>query len=78
MGPMWKPSSGIINSARLKSKYDYKCTIRNAVNDYESANADEIFDYLLTQVNNTFWREWNSKYNFFLMQQLVWWVVVIP
>ena len=28
-----KPRSGIIDSARLKAKYDYKCAIEKAAND---------------------------------------------
>ena len=54
--------SGIINYAWLKAKYDYKCAIKKAVNDFESANADEISDHLLNKDNNKFWRAWNNKY----------------
>ena len=54
--------SGIINSARLKAKYDYKWAIKKAVNDFESANADEISDLLLNKDNNKLWIAWNNKY----------------
>ena len=51
-----------MNSARLKAKYDYKCAIKKAANDFESANADEISDHFLKKDNNKFWRAWNNKY----------------
>ena len=38
--------SGVINSARLKAKYDYKCAIKQAAIDCETANTDEISDFL--------------------------------
>ena len=57
-----KPRSGIINSARLKAKYDDKCAIKKAANDFESANADEISYHLLNKDNNKFQRALNNKY----------------
>ena len=66
-----KPRSGIIYSARLKVKYDYKCAIKKAANDFESANVDEISDHLLNQDNNKLWRAWNNNTKILLMQQLV-------
>ena len=56
------PHSDIINSARLQTKYDYKCTIKKAVYEFELANADEISDHLLNKENNKFWRSWNNKF----------------
>ena len=40
-----KPRSGVINSARLKAKYDYKCVIKQVAADYETGNADEISNH---------------------------------
>ena len=57
-----KTRSGIINSARLKVKYDYKCAIKKTANEFESANADEISDHLQNKENNKFWRSWNNKF----------------
>ena len=66
-----KRRSGITNSARLKAKYDYKCAIKKAANDFESANANEISDHLQNKDKNKFWRAWTNKYKMPLMQQLV-------
>ena len=61
-----KPRCSIINSARLKDNYDYKCAIKKVANDFESANADEISDHLPNKDNNKFWRAWNNKYKYVL------------
>ena len=50
-----KPRFGVINSARLKAKYDYKCAIKQAAADYETVNADEISDHLLNKDTTKFW-----------------------
>ena len=70
-----KPRSGIINSARLKVKFDYECAIKKSVNVFKLANTDEISDHLL---NKEFGERGISNSKIPLMQQLVSRVVVIP
>ena len=54
MVSMRQASFCIINSARLKAKYDYMCATKKSANDFESANADEISYHLLHKDNNKF------------------------
>ena len=46
MHNLWRqvgsPRTGIINSARIKAKSDYKLAIKKAATDYEINNAGEI------------------------------------
>ena len=53
MHNLWRqcgcPKQGVINSARLKAKYDYKIAIRQAADKYDQLNADEISAFFLLQ-----------------------------
>ena len=56
------PRSGIINTARLKAKSDYKTAIHKASSDYEINNADDLNRHFVDKDTKQFWKLWNSKY----------------
>ena len=67
MHNLWRqcgsPRNGIINSARLKAKLDYKAAIIRTATEFERANADDLTDYFNTKDNKNFWKCWNKSYN---------------
>ena len=67
MHTLWRscgsPRSGIINTARLKAKYDFKTAIKNAEHDYERNHCDEL-DFLFKENNSKkFWKRWSAKFS---------------
>jgi hypothetical protein len=65
MHQLWRqvgsPRSGIINTARLKAKSDYKTAIHKASSDYELNNADDLNRHFVDKDTKQFWKLWNSK-----------------
>ena len=55
-----KPRSGVINTARLKAKNDYKLAIKRSAFEFEKIHADEISEYLIEKDSVKFWKAWNS------------------
>ena len=65
-----KPRSGIIDTTRLRAKYDYKQIIRKAADDFEKLHADEISEHLLNKESKQFWRACTAKKSFKLYTDL--------
>ena len=65
MHKLWRtcgsPRSGIINSARLTAKLDYKQAIKHAAVEYEKSNADELNACFAKKDKKSFWKCWNAK-----------------
>ena len=53
---------GIINTARLKAKYDYKIAIKQIASDFECNNAEELNRDFAERDTQHFWHTWNAKY----------------
>ena len=66
MHTLWRtcgcPRQGVINSARLTAKFDYKQAIKRAAVEFERVNANEIDSYFLNKDTKSFWKTWNSKF----------------
>ena len=66
MHKLWRtigsPRHGIINSARLKAKLDYKKAIKLAAVQFECNNAHELYTHFIYKETSEFWKCWNTKY----------------
>ena len=57
------PRHGVINSARLNAKLEYKLAIKEAAKNFEMDNADELNMRFVDKDCTSFWKCWSSKYN---------------
>jgi hypothetical protein len=66
MHKLWRdvgsPRQGVINSARITAKLDYKNAIKKAALDFEQSNANDLNKHLLDKDSKSFWKCWNSNY----------------
>lgn len=66
MHKLWRqvgsPKHGIINSARITAKLDYKSAIKKAAQDFEQNNASELNKHLIDKDSKSFWKCWNANY----------------
>jgi len=65
MHNLWRkigsPRQGIINSARLRAKIDYKQAIKEAAADFERNNGDELNSLYAAKNTKDFWKLWSAK-----------------
>jgi exonuclease III len=66
MHNLWRmvgsPRSGIINSARLKAKFDYKQAIKQSECDFERLHSDHLNSLFNNKDTKNFWKSWISNY----------------
>ena len=66
MHNLWRyigsPRHGVINAARLKSKFEYKQAIKRTAATYEQDNADGLNAHFISKDTTSFWKCWNSKF----------------
>jgi len=66
MHKLWRtcgsPKQGVINTARIKAKLEYKAAIKTHATDFERANADKLNTCLSDKDYKQFWKCWNAKY----------------
>ena len=67
MHALWRtcgsPRSGVINTARLKAKYDFKAAIKTAELAHERSHCEELNFSFRENDSKTFWKNWSAKYN---------------
>jgi exonuclease III len=67
MHKLWRtcgsPKSGIINTARLTAKIDYKQAIKQAAIVFDQSNADELNSRFAEKSTKAFWKSWSAKFN---------------